>query len=113
MKRILIAMALLVATGWADEGMGDFMGGVYTGSGIYATTSTVAIGDGIVIRSGNTYFTDTGICRKAGAFFFDENDIVLKTDNSFISNNNFTTKASNVYVGTGGVTVYTGIVIFK
>lgn len=113
MKNILLVMAVLVAPVMAEDGMNDFMGGVYDGSGIYAKTSTVAVGDGIVIRSGDTYFTDKGICRKTGSFFFNENDIVLKTDNSFISSNNFTTKASNVYVGTGGVTVYTSVIIFK
>ena len=106
-------MAVLVAPVMAEDGMADFMGGVYERPGIYATTRNVAIGDGIVIRSGNTYFTDSGICRKAGSFFFNEKDIVLKTENCFISDNNFTAKSSNVYVGTGGVTVYSGVVIFK
>jgi len=106
-------MAVLVAPVMAEDGMDDFMGGVYEKPGIYAKTSNVAIGDGIVIRSGNTFFTDEGICRKAGSFYFNEKDIVLSTGNSFISENNFTAKAGNVYAGTGGVTIFTGVVIFK
>jgi len=113
MKAILIAMAVLVAPVMGEEGMDDFMGGVYEKPGIYAKTSNVAIGDGIVIRSGNTFFTDEGICRKAGSFYFNEKDIVLSTGNSFISENNFTAKAGNVYTGTGGVTIFTSVVIFK
>ena len=105
-------MAVLVTPVMGDE-MDDFMGGVYEKPGLYAKTSNVAIGDGIVIRSGDTFFTDEGICRKAGSFYFNEKDIVLGTGDSFISENNFTVKSGNVYAGTGGVTIFTSVFIFK
>lgn len=105
--------AMLMASVMAEDGMDDFMGGVYERPGIYAKTSNVAVGDGIVIKCGDTFFTDEGICRKAGSFYFNEKDIVLSTGSSFISENNFTAKAGNVCVGTGGVTIFSSVVIFK
>jgi len=113
MKATLFLMAVLVAPVMGEDEMDDFMGGVYDKPGIYAKTSNVAIGDGIVIRSGDTFFTDEGICRKAGSFYFNEKDIVLSTGNSFISDKNFTAKSGNVYGGTGGFSVLTDSVIFK
>ena len=112
---MITLMAMLMASGWAEEEteMNDFVGGVYDGSGISATAENVAVGtQGAIIKAGDTYFTQNGVYVKAGDSYVSANRTVVRAGDSFVGYNASQVKADNVFVGQS-VAVVSGATIFK
>ena len=110
---MITLMAMLVASGFAEEEMNDFVGGVYDGDGVCATAGNVAVGtQGAIIKAGDTYFTPNGVYVKAGDSYVSANRTVVRAGDSFVGYDNLQVKARNVFVGQS-VGIVSGATIFK
>jgi len=114
MKRILLAMAVLVTPVMGEDNMRDFIGAVYKNRGTWIMTDKDnALGNGGCIRKvGDNYFTPNGFYRKVGnTYLSDTDDPVVSTGSTFLSSSRAVVKTGSTYLWSGGNKVSTGSTI--
>ena len=108
MKATLILMALLVAGVRAEEGLGEFIGGVYDKGGFYADCGGgIAVGpEGSIIKCGDTYLTPHGVYVNAGGTYLGpRGSVAVKVGQDFVGTSGFTAKAGDTYLNPSFVSI--------